>query len=138
MSTHFYKFTQRTIYTISFVFLLMSCKMMGDDTAHPRPSENPVFLTAEMQVKEIYVENLAGFDPENYETDKTYHNDTGHLVVESDWITFTSGGNGIIIIDVQENTLTESRTYALPMRGKPGKTVLQIIQNSKNANNYGY
>lgn len=135
MKTYISKFILFHIFILSLTFLLISCKSdRGGALRNPNPSENPVYLTEEAQTKELYVEHLAGLNPENPKTDKTYWNEADRLVVENEWITFTYLQREVISITVKENTSNEPRKYNLPMHGTPGRAILHVIQNEKIGN----
>lgn len=138
--THYYctKSHKLTAFLLLMSCVLTSCMQnknemdeIGKGIKNPIPSENPISLTAEAQTKEIDVKNLAGFSLENPKTDKTYKNEAGHSVLESDWVTFTFIPLKTLQITVKENTTNESRTHNLLLNGIPGGANLIIIQNGK-------
>lgn len=133
----FNKFYGLILVALFLPCILVSCRQEGKGMKHPKPSENPVYLTAEAQTKDITVKNLALIYPEK-ETDKLeIDGEKGIMTLETDWFTITTiheREGEKMTFEVKANTSNESRTYNLEMSGKPGKTILHIIQSGKTGN----
>ncbi|MEG1999600.1 MAG: hypothetical protein RR015_06260 [Bacteroidales bacterium] len=141
MKTLFSKFYGLIIVALLYPFLLTSCADKdGTSIVYPKPSENPVYLSAEAQTKDIQVNPLFmifSYNPEKdiitgdgTQTDTT----SPWRQIQHDWVTVKCGDNvpdETIRITVTENTTADLRIYALDMSFRGEITPLVIIQNGK-------
>lgn len=113
------------------VMFLVSC---DDYDKAPEPSENPFLVTSEAQTKKLYIKYFLGIAPLNETDEVIYEDDDQYKIIKADWISYkiyASYSDGIVNLNIQENTSAEPRSHQIELTYKIKSTILTVTQAGK-------